>query len=79
VPPSLLAGAGVEERDRYEQAIRVLQANGETVDIMNDTASLMYVLSRHEMLKIRVYVLLPQSHEARLPDIRAAVARDLDG
>lgn len=78
VPPSLLASARDKDLDKYEQAIRIKLPNNTTTDLMSDRRSLMSVLSQHELVKVRVYLLVPPNLTPRLDEIRRQVAADLD-
>jgi hypothetical protein len=60
VPISAVMEPGMEDKDRYEQAIRVLnEATNDSAPIVEISRSLMNVLASYALYSLRVYVLFP--------------------
>ncbi|MEX2163727.1 MAG: HD domain-containing protein [Sulfuricaulis sp.] len=79
VPVSALVGGDGKERDRYEQAIRILERDGSTsTEIMSCDQSLMSVLADQALYSLRVYLLFTDAPTMeRRKEIEAVVAADL--
>jgi len=75
VPAKVIAGgSGARDKDRYEQAIRILNSQGDdSVDIMSVDQSLMNILSDNALYVIRLYVLLPPDKLKNYPNIRTEI------
>lgn len=68
-----------EPDDRFEQAIRILDANGRTSrPIMELPSSMMNILGDQALYALRVYVLLPKGDEGRRQEISAHIRSDLN-
>ena len=68
------------DRDRYEQAVRILNQDGRTSQaIMEKSSSLMSVLSNHALYAFRLYVLLSEDRGDRAEAIRKRIEKDLPG
>lgn len=71
-------GATGKDKDRYEQAVRVLDSKGESsksiVELKN---SLMNVLSDYALFAIRIYVLFPKGTEHKRGEITDYIKREL--
>lgn len=78
VRSSLLAVEDKKELDRYEQAVRVLQKDGSSKEIMAHKSSLMSVLSEKAYSAVRLYAIVPKDNLSQLDTIRAEVATFLD-
>lgn len=78
VSPSLLAQPAEDDRDKYEQAVKILLPDNSTRALFSYGRSLMSVLAKHEMVKVRLYVLVPPRAVHRVDEIRARVERDME-
>ena len=75
MPITSISGGSAKDKDRYEQAIRILKDDGTSEDIMSVPQSLMSVLSDQALYMARVYVLCEDT--AKREAISKAVSGDL--
>lgn len=67
-----------DDKDRAEQAVRILNANGNTSDPVSSLHhSLMHILSNYALYSLRVYVLLPKDQITKRHAIAAKIQEDL--
>jgi HD superfamily phosphohydrolase len=70
VPVSALAReATAEEKDQYEQAVRILRADNSSEPIVENAISLMKVLADFSLYTVRLYVLMP----SETPELRKTI------
>ncbi len=63
---SALEKQGDDEKDKYEQSIRILKSsNGDSTPIMEMPQSLMRVLSDNSLYTLRLYVLFPEDMDKK--------------
>lgn len=78
VRTSLLVKDDPQELDRYEQAVRVLQADGSSKEIMAVPSSLMSILSDKAYSAIRLYVVVPKDKVGIVAKMRDEIGGYLD-
>lgn len=79
IPVSQLGSATDDQKDRYQQAVRILSEDGkESIPIVESKQSLMNILSEYALYEIRIYVLLPKGLEAMRKVIRDDFLKKLD-
>lgn len=65
---------------KAEQLVRVLvPSTNSSIPIVDVERSLMHVLAKYALCSLRVYVVLPPSHEGRRAEIEKYIRKDLEG
>ena len=69
----------IDDKDEYEQAVRVLEAENSatSIPIMSMPHSLMSILSDYSIRMLRIYVLLRPGEIGKREEIRAAIQKSL--
>lgn len=66
---AMQGGTDTDAKDKYEQSIRILREDGDSIDIMSVPRSLMSILSNRALYALRIYVLLPPDKKALAGEI----------
>lgn len=77
IPVSAMEGEGSQDRDRDEQAIRILGEDGNSKEIMSRPGSLMSILANDAWYCLRLYVILPKERKSDRQDIKRKITNDI--
>lgn len=66
-----------DTKDKYEQAVRIIDDQGSSAAIMEKSSSLMSILSNYALYTFRLYVLLPEDNSVDIDAIRQSIKKAL--